>query len=154
MDVKGLMRSVGEEAILKHVSQFYLFWYLPENNKPWYILWNQVHSLVHRELKTRGSNLLILVRGFLILFIFLCPFDLQYLLVDSCTGNWIYPLCQLVRFLIYQFMIIISGFIFFVNCLGSLRQWGGAEESRRGHQVQGLPCQVRSEWNRSTDWHC
>lgn len=25
MDVKGLMRSVGEEAILKHVSQFYLF---------------------------------------------------------------------------------------------------------------------------------
>lgn len=87
------------------------------------------------------------------MFIFLCPFDLQYLLVDSCTGNWIYPLCQLVRFLIYQFMIIISGFIFFVNCLGSLCQWGGAEESRRGHQVQGLPCQVRSEWNRSTDWH-
>lgn len=88
------------------------------------------------------------------MFIFLCPFDLQYLLVDSCTGNWIYPLCQLVRFLIYQFMIIISGFIFFVNCLGSLCQWGGAEESRWGHQVQGLPCQVRSEWNRSTDWHC
>lgn len=120
MDVKGLMRSVGEEAILKHVSQFCLVLYLPENNKPWKILWNQVHSLVHRELKTRGSNLLILVRGFLILFLFLCPFDLQYLLFDSC--NWIYPLCQLVRFLIYQFMIIISGFIFFVNCLGSLCQ--------------------------------
>lgn len=102
MDVKGLMRSVGEEAILKHVSQFCLVLYLPENNKPWKILWNQVHSLVHRELKTRGSNLLILVRGFLILFLFLCPFDLQYLLFDSC--NWIYPLCQLVRFLIYQFV--------------------------------------------------
>lgn len=56
-------------------------------------------------MKIRGSNLpswLILVKGFLVLLIFLFSFDLQYLLVDSC--NWIYLLCQLVRFLIYQFV--------------------------------------------------
>lgn len=81
------------------------------------------------------------------MFIFLCPFDLQYLLVDSCTGNWIYPLCQLVRFLIYQFVdchkwiyLLCQLFRFFMSMR---RGWG--EQTRPPSPGVTLSGKVRME---------
>lgn len=74
----------------------------------------------------------------------------SFLLILVIIG-FIFFVSWLGSWFINLLIVFNSGFIFFVNCSGSLCQWGGAEESRWCHKVQGLPCQVRSKCQRSTD---